>query len=429
MHCSIEGATNDKNFNNDNIYVYTLAPEISSVVAKESLASAALTDLAAQLTGIVSGANAQVSARLQRALQESMLTLMEYPVQFALYGEKANEFSFAFGPRRKLSKRNWFYRNILFMDPYKVEYFIGPGTRDCYALVVMPEGVLTLQIKVWVADNFGTFKPKPAFVSEKDKKPSLDKMISDTEFVYRTLNNHQDKKQPNQCTDKNQPENQQYQPTYIYELDTALKNAKDQPIASENPQAVPGYLYPKLSNTLLVISGNVVSPEMTVFVGPVAIPKEKIKILGRSRLLVTVEPDERLKNMLWNKTAEPIGVTLVSPDRAIEKPETFKIELRDSIESPQKARAFFQPDTVRPGERVKLIRNDKSLNFEKIKAVVISSMPPITEFHEKKKPEEVEFSAPSKDIPAPGVPLTVDIIFEEGFSPHKISLSEAIKYK
>ena len=428
MHCSIEGATNDKKFNNDNIYVYTLAPEISSVIARESLASAALTDLAAQLTEVISGANAQASARLQRTLQESMLTLMEYPVQFALYGENSNEFSFAFGPRRKLSKRNWFYRNILFMDPYKVEYFIGPGSRDCYALVVMPKVVSTLQIKLWVADNFGTFKPKPAYASGNDKKPAFDKMISDTEFIYRTLNNHQAGKQPNQCTDKNQQkqtEDQQHQPTYIYEHDTALKNATNQAIASENPQIVPGYLYPKLSNTLLVISDNVISPEVTVFVGPVAIPKEKVKILGRSRLLVTVEPDDRLQLLTKEKA---IYITLVYPDRAIEKSETFKIELRDSTETPKKPRVVFKPDTVKAGQSITVISNDKTLNFEKIKSVVISSMPAITSFHEK-KPRKVVLSIPTiKEIPATGVSVAVDIIFEDGYSPQKLSFPEALKF-
>ena len=140
----------------EDIVVYTLAPEYASVLAKESLATANLESYAAQGGGTAEGFDIQGAGRFQRALEELFSTLTDHPIQFASYDNKPNRFAFAFGPRRKIEKRSWIDPRRIFGNTYQINYEIEPGPRDVYALVILPCHTKTIVVDRVLDKSFFT---------------------------------------------------------------------------------------------------------------------------------------------------------------------------------------------------------------------------------------------------------------------------------
>ena len=135
----------DQNKQETNVEIYGLLPEYSSIVAKESLVNSVLNDYSGQLGGSYSGIDAKATGSLQKYVQETLVTAIERPLEFAIYQnkrrssgveDKHSSFVFAFGPRRTLEKRSWINPARWFGNTYRIDYEIHPGLRTCYAIVV-----------------------------------------------------------------------------------------------------------------------------------------------------------------------------------------------------------------------------------------------------------------------------------------------------
>src|SRR5262249_19821055 len=117
--------------------IYYLAPEKAVVVAQESLASTFLENYAAQLAAAGRGVDVTEAGRFQRQLEETLMTQVERPIEYAIYVDK-NRFAFAFGPHRRVDRRALLNPQRWFGNTYEYGYEISPCSRDVYALVVAP---------------------------------------------------------------------------------------------------------------------------------------------------------------------------------------------------------------------------------------------------------------------------------------------------
>lgn len=387
-----------------NIWVYAILPEMSSILASESLESATLTELAAQIGGGFHGLDAQAAARLQRTLNESLSTLLDVPMQFGIYEREKNTFTVAFGPRRKPKKKHWFLR-LIGADPYEIEYYIPAGTKACYALILMDKSIEKLGVYAYCS---GEILELPKYESEAEK--SSDPLSKAGSFDYKSsafsrVSAFSGAIEPNKKSKK--PD---------FEIDIKIP-------PSEASGVFPNYLYPESTNTFLIVSKKPVSAETDVFIGPVAVAKDKIEVLGRKRLRVTIPPDERLKKLQDPNVV--IDVILVQPDEDFEK-----LTLKVCAAQPKKEpRVVAQPREVWPGQAVELSRNDETLNLLEVKTIKISAMKEISsnEFHTQSK-DKITFSAPIEGTPHAGTPLTIDLIFEQNGKSNKISIPNAIVY-
>jgi len=118
--------------------VYALMPDYSSIVSLDSFVNSQLDRLVGQAAGKTGTTGLQGALDSQRALEENLISVVEQPMQFAIYGSQENEFGFAFGPRRRIEKRSWWDPSGWFGNVYRINYEIEPGPRDVYALVTLP---------------------------------------------------------------------------------------------------------------------------------------------------------------------------------------------------------------------------------------------------------------------------------------------------
>jgi hypothetical protein len=296
--------------------VYYLSPEKSSVVAQESLASSFLENYAGQIGAPVQGVDVAAAARFQRQLEESLLSVVEQPIEYAIY-ERKNEddktarFAFAFGPRRRIERRGVYNPARWFGQTYTFDYEIGPGPRDVYALVLMPCDTTDMTI----------YATSSRTVLDKNE---VGTPISPT---------------------KNMPK---------------IGEAKFMPACQPTLDAFPDYIYPKLTNTIYLTSDKPILPQSEVMIGPERVPDGDVVRVDRYRIRVTLKPSKALLATLREQdTAKHRAtVSIFRPGVGVTTLKT--LTLKDS-ESPEKVTLSIKPDKGKVRREVVISTSDPEL--------------------------------------------------------------------
>jgi hypothetical protein len=242
------------------IRVYHLMPDLSSIASQESLISSQLDNLTLAGAGVTGTTTLQGSASNQRALEESFISILEQPLEFAIYGSggKAhpNRFGFGFGPRRRIEQRSWINPARIFGNKYDLTYVMEPGPRELYAILIVPCKAKSLDIKYMFAKN----------IQHKDLYTSMESQQADP--VTRAAQH------------------------FTLELEE-FAEACSPPSGLDGKSMVvmPQSLSPNLTNSLLVTTSQPVSSEALVWIDNIAIPPQNISVVGRYQLKVTVPND------------------------------------------------------------------------------------------------------------------------------------------
>lgn len=260
-------------------HVYLLSPDYSSLVSRESLRTRVVNDYAAQILGAYGGIGVTGSHGGRTSLRELFEAAMETPLQFAIYGSRKKKaqndftFAFAFGPRRRLHQRSLLNPARWFGAAHELTYEIQPGPRSCHALLVFPK---------------------------VDPKKSVELVVSvfhdghllaEEEINMRTAL-RQDTKARTTFTVNCPP-----------------------PRALERTKVIT--ILPHAATHFLLVSdrsGPTFTQESVVFLGPVALTRKDVRVLGRGRLLVRVSPSSALLALWRRRRATTVG-RVVTPDQ------------------------------------------------------------------------------------------------------------------
>ncbi|MCK5343505.1 MAG: hypothetical protein KAR20_08875 [Candidatus Heimdallarchaeota archaeon] len=299
-----------------NAKVYFLSPEYKSIVSRESLITSRLEDYAAQLGAVVEGFDVQTAMRYQRALEEGFIRLIESPTEFGVYGNKPNEYAFAFGPRRRIVKRSWLNPKRIFGDKYRLDYELEPGTRAVYALVIVNKDEKCLKLQIKSYDKGLVSQEETGLVSQEEATKEL------------------------------------YKSPFVSLRNDVKIDITTQPIAPIG--YIPEFtIYPKLTSTILVRVASTISANTEIFVGHMAIPKENISVLGRRLLKITIPPDNGLSELLKTPGTHKLEVKAVTPGKS-DIQNIAEVILKDS-DVPKKTKEYsLVPEKGRTGEDVKL---------------------------------------------------------------------------
>lgn len=361
--------------------VFSLSPEYSALVAQESLASLTVEDYEAQIAGRSGNTDLSGAGRFQRQLEERFATLTEVPLQFSSH-RSDNSFAFAFGPRRKITKRSWFNPRRWFGHTYSLEYEIVPGTRRCWALVVLPKAVTRLRARVDYRDDT-LFEPSkgggllgagilpvpgrqgPVAFSEAsgfifsvgfsaadtkmldDRAPRETAAVANTTALTRSVRassffgSFQARVFPDVA------------------IPGTVTPARLKVVPWSNRANAPTYLVYPSAESSLVLNTNpeIASDEAEVFIGPVRIPSTDIEVLGRHMLGVKVKASAALENMRKSKQTVLRG-QVVQPGV---DPHYFTAELRSAAKA-SSASTSILPVFARHGEHLVLTTNEFDLS-------------------------------------------------------------------
>jgi hypothetical protein len=401
------------------VTVYSLAPDYSSIVSQESLLSTQAELITANIAALKGGG----TFSQQHALEESLLSLVEQPLQFAIYPDsgksdhhairRLNRFGFAFGPRRLISKRSWINPLRVFGDTYSIRYKIDPGPRDLYALVVAPCDVNSLRVDFGYPNDLRNqefsevlthLPPRPIKGHEETEDANvnggrtLEDILANTQLPRRgsgILGIMETLRQVLTGTSNVSGSSKtiDVSPRKVHTACSTPEITKLTPWPSE--------VYPKLTNTLLLKAPASVSSDTEVFINQVAIPKDKIHVLGRNQLKVIVEPNDALKALLRNKDnkgdpkAEIRLVTPGIPSVTSDSHDSFTAELtmKDSDSKPDPSYKI-NPDKGSSGTDVTFIASslDTDLSSETIEVTVAGK--PATLIPGQQKKSSFIFSIP-----------------------------------
>jgi hypothetical protein len=114
------------------VYVYDVDPRYSVLTANEGLAN--LRSL--QLTGAAAVPQGAAALDYLRQLEEQLAQQRRYPLQLGAMRDE-REFSWTFGPRRRVERRSWLWAWLPFVGRYKIESRLEPGSRTAHAVLVV----------------------------------------------------------------------------------------------------------------------------------------------------------------------------------------------------------------------------------------------------------------------------------------------------
>jgi hypothetical protein len=317
--------------------VYYLAPEVSSVLTSESAASSFLRSYSGRFGGNVEGMDVEAAARLQQYVAREFLTLVQRPIQYAIYKKALNEFAFAFGPQRRLVKRRWYDCTRWFSgDTYRFAYEITPGPRDCYAVIVLPKDARQLEVK-------GAFRDAP-LVSR-----AISQVAQEAMSPARSAT--------------------------MWKFDVTEKPKPKTPVPSP---IQPSEMYPHIKNTLYITTTEPVSAESEVLIGHVGLPQDQVTVLGRYLLKVVVAPDEGLQARITDGGS--VEVHVATPGYGVRSVGTVKLKKAEAKK--KAAQAEITPDKGRAKEQVQIAIKD--LDMTAVTAVVFGGVM-VTNFQAKSK--------------------------------------------
>ncbi len=358
----------------DDFRLYLLAPEQSTVFARESLANATFNSLSGTLTApILAGAGtASGNGRIQSALEEAFGSLYERPMQFAVYGESRLEANFAFGPQRKLVERSLLERWFLFKRKYAMHYEITPGPRDFYVAVIHPKGA--------------------EFVVKSGGNSTLNS--SRVDGVVTDGNNY-----------KAFPD---FSPRVFTTLDL-------------DKTPVPFPVFDKGSSAVVVdTEGEFSAIGARVFVGPNEIPRGNIDTLSRTALRVTIPGDARYG--LFKDGALKLRVV----DRTGRSFKDFDCKFHKVGKTVTAPPITASPTLVRKGETITFTSNSDAVDLNKLNEATFSNtfrVPADDMVFEPARPKAkaVKITLPNVGA-ASGVKIPVSLTFDGQPKPITVTL-------
>jgi len=264
--------------------VYLLSPEYSAMVGQERALTRLVSEYAGQLLGSWGGIGVTGSHSATSETREDFETLLETPLQFAVYDSRetpggGRRFAFAFGPRRRLHERSALNPARWFGSNFDIAYELQPGPRTCQALLVFHDvkepGPVELEVSVFCDGRL---------VAEEDVD------------VARALHRS---RRPLETFDVRCPP----------------------PATGVQTRSV--RVDPSVTTDLLLTSGPdgpSFSPQSEVMVGTTAVPSGDVRFLGRGRLAVRVRPSAALRALLARGEGKASGrvITPDQPDLAFE---------------------------------------------------------------------------------------------------------------
>ena len=373
--------------------VYALMPDYSSIVTMDSFVNSQIDRLAAQAAGKTGTTALQGAFDRQRALEESLLSVIEQPMEFGIYGSEPDTFGFAFGPRRRVEKRSWINPAGWFGNRYKINYEIEPGPRDVYALITLPCSNEGMGVDVTINNEPQTGKFYEVLDSTKQTAAMK---ISFLSF------------------------------SMSYDLGCAKPTINEVKDKISNLLVEPTVFYPKQANSLLLISNSPVSTESEVWLNHVLIPREQISVMGRYRLKVTVPANDSLKALLKEKNPS-ITVRLVTPGTSTQAASPFfaGIELKDS--EPIEPDYSLEPTQGAAGTDLKFMSKNSKIDFSKTKSVSVGGLSAdiITD---QKKANQVIFRAPKPANDTVDHPVSVELLVDVAGKDERIYLNNKFTY-
>jgi len=301
--------------------VYYLAPETSSIVSNESVVNSLLKTRSAQLGGNIKGVDAKAAMRTQQYLADEFLTLVERPIQYAIYKEAHNKFAFAFGPRRHMVMRGWLNPKRWYSgNPYRMEYEISPGPRDCYAVVIFPKRAEALHITGEIRDKLLGATDARAFEVAEQKETSLAAEAAKAVMYMSNFVGVSERVVP--FTPKSK----------VWTFDKKSLLRSQAPAAGKSTVA-PSKLFPYIANTLYIESDTPVSAESEVIIGHVGIPRANVSVMGRYLLKVDVPADKGLQKLVENKTTTAM-VRVITPGSGVKDIKDITLVKTESVKKP-----------------------------------------------------------------------------------------------
>ena len=308
--------------------VYALVPEFTSSVGEESLVTNNLENLALQGGGTLQGVDITGAGRYQRELEEYLQTLVEEPVQFAIYRE--NGFGFAFGPTRQIDKRSWVDPRRWFGNTYQIKYEIEPGPRDVYALLIVPKCASELKV---------TYKANKTVLTE-----NFDEVLEAPKNYTSEGNKN------NSATSFN------------------ISVSRSQSGCQENSDS--HTIYPALTNTIFISSQNSVTSETEAMIGPVAVPKKDITIFGRKQLHITIPPNAALAELLKGKKPNH-DINIINPGENKCKVGSVTLVRVGPAPTPPKEKFSLDPKSGSAEQYVTLTLKHSELSLTDLQSVTI----------------------------------------------------------
>lgn len=414
--------------------VYALAPEYSSVVAKESLLSLGVNDLDLHGGGNIKGVDVEGRMNLKRQLQEFYATLAETPTFFSIprskdsferararndeivsveiQNDKSNPkffwapfdflgiksswnwlfnykrtptykysgigYSFAFGPQRRLLKRSLLNPRRIFDQPYTLEYLYVPTTSDCYALLVVDKNL-----------------------------PSKEIVLSVT--VYRYFDSF--------CDGFDWGWSCDLVGNYLLKF----KESATYSLSANEMSSSPKIINPFVDSTVIAKTETYpLSPATIVTVAGENIPSENIRIINRHKMKVTVPASKLTQAIAKNdvKTTKVETVTLVVATPGVSgEPITAELQLsKVEVKAEKQAVLSYSPNHGRVGETLTIKSADTGkCDLSKVTELRLGNKT-ITACDKKINPKdkkcgELSFiipESPSSDIAAE-LDLTLDV--------------------
>jgi hypothetical protein len=271
------------------VSVYTLEPEYTSVVSQESLLSSRVENYAAQATAPYQGMNLTGSGSYQRAVEQGLLSLVETPLQYAIYTNAPHQFAFALGPRRRINKRSWINPQRIFGDTYDIQYELEPGVRTAYALIALPKNMTDLRVVAYVHQQLAS---EELIQTDKVLQPLKAGIEAAENNARGNRSVQEDGKSLCRSDDPN-----------CHSFDIRLRKTSTRPVL---PEIVPDVLYTGVASQVFIMDTEPVTAETQVFIG--SFQASNVFLLGRYRLKVLLPA----LNIAEDDT---VPVFLVTPDR------------------------------------------------------------------------------------------------------------------
>lgn len=448
--------------NCESSFAYALAPDYSATISQDSIVTSTLENFALQGVGTTGNIDISGAGRFQRVLQESLNKIVEHPLQFAIYQQKPEKnsaaFGYAFGPKRSIIKRSWFNPKRWFGNTYRIKYLIEPGPRAVWALLVF-QGCqsdpinLSVEAKIqpdlliegekdqqkfqaiFFGSKDGLGSARGSVQSTQDELGSKPSLVT-TETIEVPVQSQQETSESRAEAEgrRGQADASKGIINYIFD-ELKLKKVSEPSKVIEDLK-----IYPDFPNTLLIRTPYIVSGNTEVEIGPEIISQENISVLGRYTLKLNFPPNKKLSALLDKIMSDNPGqtptvdVTLLTPGQEphILQGKAALIKFKNETSKPNPISYKLIPAEGMGNEEIKIVAEQRpkpitSQNFKNIKVIKFGDqlVNPLT--FPKPSDNEIFVKVPEGSASILGSEVSLVLEFNDGGKP--LHLFRAFKYK